>query len=227
MNNNTQNDFEYNRVIVKNPKPEWWISWPVIIIAFILFFPVGILLAWTRHTLNKKAYLYSGNSIIIILGCISLFGALVGFISSIFKGFKDGTASAIIFYLLIGAIFFAVDRKLKTYTANSRKYISIVIRDRVMDIDNIAATLPTSYENAKRDLQRMLNKGFFPGAYINEEERQIILPQRHTESSKNKSNNTTESVKMQLVKCNGCGAQNSIPVGTIGECEFCGSKLEA
>lgn len=226
MNNNIQNDFEYNRVIVKNPKTEWWISWPVIIITFILFFPVGILLAWTRHTLNKKAYLYSGNGI-IIFGCISLFGAFVFFISSIFNGFKSSTANGIIFYLLIGAIFFAVDRKLKTDTANSRKYISIVIRDRVIDIDNIAAALPTSYENAKRDLQRMLNKGFFPGAYIDEEERQIILPQRHRESSKNKSNNITESVKMQLVKCNGCGAQNSIPAGTIGECEFCGSKLEA
>ena len=72
----------------------------------------------------------------------------------------------------------------------------------------------------------MVNKGFFEGAYINESVRRIVIPRKHQEPLYNQSNNADQSIRMQIVTCKGCGANNSIAAGTVGECEFCGSKIE-
>lgn len=225
MNNNLQNDFQNTKTSVKNPKLEWWLSWPAIIIICIIFWPVGLFLIWKRTTIDKKAALFSGRTVGII-GWVSLSFAFLGLIACISDGFESDDVTAIIFFLLAGVGLVALGKKIKNNANKSRKYISIIVNNGVVDIDNIAAAIPTSYENAKKDLQKMIDKGFFEGAYINESERQIVMPKKHQEPLYNQSNNAEQSTRMQVVTCKGCGAQNSIAVGTVGECEFCGSKIE-
>lgn len=210
---------------MNSPKPEWWLSWPAIIIIFIVFFPVGLFLIWKRTTIDKKAALFSGR-VVGIFGWISLSFALLGFLVCISEGFGSDDVTAITFFLLAGAGLVTLGKKIKNSASKSRKYISIIANHGIIDIDNIAAAIPTSYDNAKKDLQKMIDTGFFEGAYINESERQIVLPEKHQEPQCNQSNNAEQSVRMQVVTCKGCGAQNSIPAGTVGECEFCGSKIE-
>ncbi|MDR3597618.1 hypothetical protein [Clostridium sp.] len=226
MNSNLQNNFQNCETLIRNPKPEWWLSWPAIVIAFIVFWPIGLFLIWKRTSIDKKAALLSGKTI-GILGWVSLSIAFIGFFVSISDGIKSDDISTIIFFLLAGAGLIALGKKIKNNADKSKKYISIIVNDGVIDIDNIAATIPTSYENAKKDLQKMINKGFFEGAYINESERQIVLPKKHQDPLYDQSNNVEENTRMQFVTCKGCGAQNSIVAGTVGECEFCGSKIEA
>lgn len=226
MNSNLQNNFQNTETLIKNPRPEWWLSWPAIVIAFIVFWPIGLFLIWKRTSIDKKAALLSGKTI-GILGWVSLSIAFLGLFVSISDGIKSDDISAIIFFLLAGAGLIALGKKIKNNADKSKKYISIIVNDGVIDIDNIAAAIPTSYENAKKDLQKMIDKGFFEDAYINESERQIVLPKKHQEPSYNQSNNVEQNARMQVVICKGCGAQNSIAAGTVGECEFCGSKIEA
>ncbi|MBC2579427.1 hypothetical protein [Clostridium sp. DJ247] len=225
MNSNLQNDFQNAKVSVKNPKPEWWLSWPAIIIICIVFWPVGLFLIWKRTTIDKKAALFSGRAI-GIFGWISLSFALLGFLVSISEGFESDDVTAILFFLLAGIGLVILGKKIKNNANKSKKYISIIVNDGVIDIDNIAAAIPTSYENAIKDLQKMIDKGFFEGAYINESVRQIVIPRKHQEPLYNQSNNADQSIRMQIVTCKGCGAHNSIATGTVGECEFCGSKIE-
>lgn len=225
MNSNLQNNFKNSETLIRNPKPEWWLSWPAIVIAFIVFWPIGLFLIWKRTSIDKKAALLSGKTI-GILGWISLSIAFLGFFVSISDGIKSDDISAIIFFLLAGAGLIALGKKIKNNADKSKKYISIIVNDGVIDIDNIATAIPTSYENAKKDLQKMIDKGFFEGAYINESERQIVLPKKHQESPYNQSNNAEQNTRMKVITCKGCGAQNSIAAGTVGECEFCGSKIQ-
>jgi len=225
MNSNLQNNSQNAKTSMRNPKPKWWLSWPAIIIICIVFWPVGLFLIWKRTTIDKKAALFSGK-VVGILGWISLSLAFLGLFVSISDGMGSDDVTAILFFLLAGVGLLALGKKTTTNADKSKKYISIIINDRVIDIDNIAAAIPTSYENAKKDLQKMIDKGFFESAYINESERQIIIPKKQQEPLYNQSSNAEQSIRMQVVTCKGCGAQNSIAAGTVGECEFCCSKIE-
>lgn len=218
-------NFNNIEVSVKNPNPKWWLSLPFIIFTFIAFFPIGIFLMWKRYTTYEKNSLQSGKAVTII-GCILLFGALSMFTVSISDGFKEGKFP-LLFYLLSGISLVLVGKKRKENTKKFKKYISIIINDEIMDIDNISALIPASYENTKEYLQNMIDNGFFQDAYIDEIRRQIVFPKKKETNSYNQFNNTENNIRMKVVTCNGCGAQNSIATGTVGECEFCGSKIEA
>lgn len=221
MNSNLQNNFEN----AQTHPIEWWLSWPAIVIAFIVFWPIGLFLTWKRFTVDKKLNLLPGK-IFFILGYACLFLVLLQLRANIFRNEKNHYIPEMIFLLLLGLCLIAVGKKIKDNDTKSKKYISIIANEGIIDIDNIAAAIPTSYDNARKDLQKMIDKGFFDGAYINESERQITLPKRHQEHSSNQSNITPESTKMHAVTCKCCGAQNSVADGTVGDCEFCGSKIE-
>lgn len=218
-------NFNNIEISVKMPKPKWWLSLPFIIFTFLAFFPIGIFLMWKRYTTYEKNSLQSGKAVTII-GCILLFGALVLFISSISDGLKEGKFG-ILFYLLSGISLILVGIKRKENVKKFKKYISIINNDEIMDIDNISAIIPASYENTKEYLQNMIDNGFFQDAYIDEIKRQIVFPKMKEAKPDNQFNNTEKNIRMKVVTCNGCGAQNSIATGTVGECEFCGSKIEA
>ena len=165
MNNNLQNNFQNAGVSVRNPKPEWWLSWPAIIIALIVFWPIGLFLIWKRTTIDKKAALLSGKTI-CIFGWISLSFAFLGLLVSISEGIGSDDVTAILFFLLAGVGLISLGKKIKNNADKSKKYISIIANDGVIDIDNIAAAIPTSYENTKKDLQKMIDKGFFRASLL-------------------------------------------------------------
>lgn len=210
----------------QNPPLKWWLSWSAIIIAFIVFFPIGLFLIWKRSLIDRKAASPLGK-IIFILGCVNLLIVFSGLVQCITtEGFASGNISKIIFFLLSGIGLIWIGKKIKNNIDKSEKYISIIANKGILDIDRIAAAIPTSYENAIKDLQNIFDEGFFGGAYINESKRQIIMPQKTQQHSSNQSNMAPESPRMHVVTCKGCGAQNSIAAGTVGDCEFCGSKIE-
>lgn len=226
MNRDLQNNYPSTKTSLKNPKLEWWLSWPAIIIICIIFWPVGLFLIWKRTTVDKKATLFSGR-VVGIFGWVSISFALLGFLVCMSEGFQSEDIKMIIFFFLAGVGLVMLGKKIRNNARKSKKYISIVVNDGITDIDSIAAAIPTVYEDVKKDLQKMIDDGFFEGAYINEAGRQIVLPRKHQEPLYNQSNHTEQSIRMQVVTCKGCGAQNSIAAGTVGECEFCGSKIKA
>jgi len=221
MNNNFQNNFQN----AQTPQIKWWLSWPFIIIVFFVFWPVSLFLIWKRSGFDKKVNLLSGNTI-FILSYASLAFAFLGLLVSISEGLTSDNIIGIMFFLLSGIGLVWVGKKLKNNADKSKKYISIIANKGIIDIDNIAAAIPTSYEITKKDLQKMIDKGFFEGAYINESERQIILPKKHQANSSDQSSMTQDNARMHAVTCKCCGAQNSVAAGTVGDCEFCGSKIE-
>lgn len=221
MNNKLQNTDTF----MNNHKSTWWVSWPLIIIIFIGFWPAALFLIWKKTTIDKRAALFSGK-IITILGFINLGIVSLGLLVCFSQGFKTDDVITMLFFLFAGVSLFVLGKNIRNNADIYKKYISIIVNGEMIDIDNIAASIPTSYENAKKDLQKMIEKGFFQGAYINEAERQLILPEKSQASSSNQFSNAKQNVNTQVVICKGCGAQNIITAGSFGECEFCGSKLE-
>jgi len=216
---------QVNKDLLKNPKLEWWLSWPVIIVATIVFWPVGVFLIWRRISLDKKTAMLSGK-VIFIAGWVFLAFAALGIAVCSGEGFKSEDKSYITFFTIAGIVLVLLGRSTKKNAIKFKKYITIIINKEITSIDNIAAAMPVTYDVCKKDLQKMIDKGYFDGAYIDESAREVVLPKHdYADISEPTVSNGSRNVEMQVVVCKGCGANNKIPKGTTGECEYCGSAL--
>ncbi|SCY91260.1 DUF4381 domain-containing protein [Alkaliphilus peptidifermentans] len=217
-----------NKDLHKNPPISWWLSWPIIIIVTIVFWPVGIFLIWKRTTIDKKAALISGK-IITIIGWISVAFAVIGLLVSISEGLGSDDVFMILFFLIAGGALIFLGRRTKQNAERFKKYISIIVNHEETSINNIAAAIPTSYEVAKKDIQKMINRGYFSGAYINETLKEIILPKEQDiyNMDTNVKVDSNPNLEMVAVRCKGCGANNKIRKGSVDECQYCGSPINS
>ena len=70
--------------------------------------------------------------------------------------------------LLFSAHF--IQKKVERYN----RYIVLLSQSPVMSVDALAASIPTTYKRACRDLQDMINKGYFPDGYVDFVNRRFI-----------------------------------------------------
>jgi hypothetical protein len=205
----------------KKTKIKWWMSWPVIIIAWIIFWPVGAVLSWRRVSVDRKAMMLS-SKFLIIAGWIGIAIAVLGIFVSFSEGFGSDDITVILFLLFAGGALLFLGKKVEKTSAIYKKYITIVANQGVTSLASIANIMNVSLENTKKDIETMINKGFFPNTYINEVTQEIVIASSQQNSDIPQSHNKN----MKVVTCQGCGANNSIPEGEVGECEFCGSILK-
>ena len=215
-----------NKDLLKNPKLPWWLSWPIIIISSLAFWPIGILLIWRRLSLDKKSAIVSGK-LVSILGWIGIaFAALMILVMFSEEGSSD-MMIAVVFFAAAGLTLIFFGRKIIKTAERFKKYISIVVNHNETMIVNIAAAIPTSFDTAKKELQKMIDKGYFAGAYINHGSGEIILPKLQNQEVSAPAQNISASVntEMTVISCKGCGANNKIIKGSISECQYCSSPL--
>ncbi len=204
-------------------------SWPVIILALCLFWPVGLFLIIRRFTLDRKSAMRAGGIGLNGLGIgLAIFGA-IGFIGCISDTSGDSTGGAIValFFVAGGVALILKAKKIKKDAENVRKYLSVIVNGNERQIDVIATSLGKSYDVAKNDIQNMINKGYLKSAYINEGTREIVLPNNNVQEQVEMvaSGTTISNITTKIVACSCCGANNTI-MGETGECEYCGSPLK-
>ncbi|ATW26804.1 hypothetical protein [Candidatus Formimonas warabiya] len=211
-----------NQNLLKNTEINWWLSWPMIVVAFIVFWPVGAFLLLRRINIDKKTALISGK-VITIIGWAGISLAVLGFFVSISQGIGKDDIGAITFLLVAGIVLLLVGKKTVKDAEMYKRYIDIVVNQEITSIDNIAATLNVSYESAREHLERMMKKGYFEGAFIDESAREIVLSKKQSQGHTEKGTGLADH--MVVVLCKNCGANNTVAKGTIGECEYCGSHI--
>ncbi len=201
-------------------------SWPVIILALCLFWPVGIFLTIKRVGMDKKAALSVGK-MIGIAGGFSYAIAIVGFIGYFPDEFTSEDISLIIFFCLAGFVLRKVAKKIKNDAESVKQYLAIIVNGNVRQLDNIAATTGKSYEVVRTEVQKMIQKGYLKNAYIDESTREVVLPNNRPVETTATYNNVSSDEKhvTKIVVCPCCGANNTI-VGESGECEYCGSPIK-
>lgn len=201
-----------------------WYSWPVIILALCVFWPVGIFLIIKRVSVDKKTSMGAGK-LIGGIGIASYCIAGIGFIACLSDGFGSDDIGMILFFGIAGFALQKVSQKIKREAEDVKKYLSVIVNGNERQIDVIASSMGKSYDVAKNDIQKLINKGYLKNAYINEGTREIVLPNIIQEQSGDMTNTSSVNVETKIVACPCCGANNTI-VGDMGECEYCGSPLK-
>lgn len=208
----------------ENEKIKGIYSWPIIIIAFCFFWPVGVALLIGRVSRDKKAAMSVGR-IVNGIAIASYVIAALGLAVCLGEGFAGEDIGMILFFGIAGVVLQRVAKKIKNDAENVKKYLSIIVNGKETRIDNIAAATGKSYTVVKEDIEKMINKGYLKGAYINELTGEIVLPNR--EEASNVVNNSAKgktTIQTRVITCKCCGAQNTIS-SAVGECEYCGSPL--
>ncbi len=204
----------------------------VVFLWFILFFPLGIYFLHRRLTEDKTESLRN-SKIVNVLGWILVsIGAL--YISLLFTtdNNAEGFTSVIIAFIFLGGIFIVPGlrvlygaRKMKQKGMRYNRYYHIV-NGKVSSIAEIARSAAVPPKVALTDIQEMIDCGFFPGAYIDLNRQEIILPGSRNNIHQVILNQSNQKEKRKkAINCPNCGANGVVTEGTATECEYCGTPL--
>ena len=202
-------------------------SWPVIILALIFFWPLGLFLIIKRTSVDKKAAMASGK-LIKGLGIASCCMAALGFLVCLSDGFDGTDVGMIIFFAAAGAALLYLANKIKKEADSVKQYLNIIVNGGERQLDSVAAATGKQYDVVKKDVQKMIDKGFLKNAYINENTREVVLPSAvptNANVAQPTGGAAPAAVQTRVIACPCCGANNTIS-GDIGECEYCGTPLK-
>jgi len=201
-------------------------SWPIIILALIFFWPLGLFLIIKKTSVDKKAAMGSGK-LIRGLGFASCGMAILGFLACIDGGFDGTDVGLIIFFAAAGGALLYLANKIKKEADGIKQYLAIVVNGGERHLDAIVAATGKPYNVVKADIQKMIDKGFLKNAYINENTREVVLTTNTAPNVANQpqTNTIATAVQTRVVACPCCGANNTVS-GASGECEYCGTPLK-
>lgn len=198
-------------------------SWAAIVLWFIFFWPIGIYLLIKKLSTDKSATVTNNGKILLAIGIFFVLGAFI-MLSSLINGESDKSTAVggILFYGIGGVLMIYASIKQKETGERYKKYIDIVINQGQTTIENIASQMQLSYEDTVKDLQKMIEKGYFKNAHIDYQNHEIIVENNQKSEESNWGNDIAEKV----IKCPNCGGNNVIRIGRVCECDFCGSPIQ-
>jgi hypothetical protein len=212
-------------------------SWILIIFTYIIFFPVSLVLIYKKLAIDDSSDLKSSTKY-SIFGWIFTVIFLIMFLSSL--GIDDsvgGKIEVIIFFAVItgipGILAILKARKIKVRYNRYQKYMEIIGDNYITPIDNITQSIQVSFDEAKKDLNTMIEQGYLGDGYLDLNKHQLVIP--YLGDYKNETtvkvefvNNFMEQERQPVTKvitCKNCGANNTITTGIASECDFCGSPI--
>ena len=196
------------------------ISWVWIILAFIFFWPVGIVLLIIRLNSDRTAAMRCGKALGVVSIIVIIFGVFL-MLGDLFVG---------IIFLAAGIVLNILSRRTKKKAARSRQYISLIANNRMTSLDEIASAVGLPFDTVTNDLNNMIREGYFTGLYLDIPGRKIVLPQgapaQHSAPTAGFENAPAAQniPQPRVVECKGCGA-NATLMGAVGTCEYCGGPL--
>lgn len=199
-------------------------SWIAIIIMMCVFWPIGVYLLYKRLKVDRKAAMGSGKalslfgiSLIAMGGCALLVGVL---------DTDSDTVIGALFFLVLGVVLKRMATKNKKQAMRVRQYIALIINQRITSLDELARATGCTYNVVCDDLNKMIEKGYLPGAYLNLSLRRIMLPGQKAPVYQQNNAQQRKQARTKVITCKGCGAEMIVAEGTIRKCEYCGTPLQ-
>ena len=206
----------------------------VVVIAFLAFWPLGIVLLLIKLGSDRSATLKEGvgktmkavSVILLAMGTIAAFmGIMQGEIEIVFGAALFGTG---------GVVLWIFATRMKKTGALYKKYISNVVNQGHTDIRTIAANMGVKYSEAVVDLQKMINSGYFQKAQLDAAKGTITLTQPQSQGGIQfgpfqlpfqQQQAQAQVPEARAFVCHSCGANIRVNYGTTAECEYCGALV--
>lgn len=204
----------------------------------IFFFPVGFYYIYKRCTCNKldasnnskrlKTFAY----ILMVIGFIYFFMGMSGGMTT-----EGETVDTSIFFMALiifgglGIIFMLKAIKLGKPGKRYLLYKSIIASGQEANISSIAQMVSEEPEKVEREIQELIDEGYFTGVFIDFNTKEIMSNQRQQMDQRIVINVvpptalTEMKPKIKTIKCPNCGGNNQVIDGQTCECEFCGAPL--
>lgn len=224
---------------IKAPQPSRGSAWSTIVFMMIFFFPIGICLMMYKLHVDVENYQSNARK-------TAVFGWLIA-VPNIYIVFSEITSEtgylslneALIFipFLCFGLALILIARKYKRLGKKYSRYLAVLRNSPNGNIENIASLMKCTYEEACKDLQKMIDKDLLPDTYIDEIRGIIIGPMIRKPSVDYSSllddynnlvgalANNAKQKEPKAAKCPHCGAITS-KENNNGSCEYCGSPFE-
>lgn len=220
-----------------NKKPEeFWCSWPIIIFALYVFFPLGIYLIIKKQKLHRRNIFTVGQKTLYASISLFAFGVLCCLpkIISLFVNTPElppieglnydvnthvlETTVGIVFIILAIIVFF-ISIYQKKQGKKYRKYISCIVNKGLCDLDEISNKTSINKVNVIKDLETLIEKRYLNNYELDIEENRIYNIDEEKKRRIEKLKNT------RVVECPNCHANNKLEE-KVGKCEFCNSYIE-
>lgn len=179
----------------------------------------------------------TSRSAIVVHRIMGILASVVGYfvdfifgITLLFGKLKDAASIIVLLiFLVIGTLLIIYGIKTKRRIQRFKKYVSIMSLENETSLENIANSCSQSLDFVTKDLQTMINQKFFTNAYIDKNTNTIILERKNTAYTHDtvKKADAVKPNNSKAVTCKNCGASNNITIGTVAECEFCGSVINS
>ena len=195
------------------------IAWGWIIALIILIWPVGFFLLFRRIKTDKTAIL-ENSKMVSILSYVLLGLGILYAIGSVGTG--DGLSGTFVIWVVGGILLNVIARRMKATGKRYKEYIELIVNQSRRSIDYIATVVGVSYSTVVTELQKMIEIGYFTGAYIDEGIREIVLAQ----PSRQAMPQADANAQSKKVTCSSCGAHGVVVIGQVGQCEYCDSPLQ-
>ncbi len=202
-----------------------FILWPVVIIWFLLFMPVGFLLFHRKMKTDKEGAKINSR-IMVLLGIIVLL--LNCYYCYWFKFVNTGAEFSeaipgIILLTCISLHMFYGSRKVKESGVRYQRYMELIVDNHQTNTERIAAMMALDFPKAIKEIQEIIDGGYLEDSYLYDNNRRIHLSDRFSRT--NIRHEATKAESLKVLICQNCGAQNKVTTGTVCECEYCKTPL--
>ena len=221
-----------NNLNMQKNKKEVFYSWPIILIALYVFFPLGIYLIIKKQQLHRKnTFTTHKKTFKAAIGLFIVAGIFyLPMIFSIFdndKELKETANSGLgfgFFFTILGTVILLISFYQKNKAEKYRQYLSLIVNRDTENLDEIATKMNLDKSKVIKDIRILLDKKFLPCEYDLDIEDNRIYDVHKAKRKKEEREREIEK-NTRVVKCPNCYANNKL-TEKIGRCEYCNSYIE-
>lgn len=216
-------------------------SWPFIIIALLVFFPLGFILLLIKKELHRRNVFEIGNTAIKVGVIFLLIGAFIEFyFSNIIIVVGSDLAHIGDIIKVYGIIILITGFISKLQAMHYKKYIQIVVNEKISSIDSIKEVSKESSAKVEKTLNELIRKRYLKDYQINNNEVKYIPRDAEIEDYGKYDNtsfhpdvnrvietniiNDKSVASGKIVNCPNCGANNKVSY-TSNKCSYCNTDL--
>lgn len=138
----------------------------------------------------------------------------------------DSSYLGCLYFIMGGLLPLYLAIQLKIKEIRFQQYLTCVLDQGITSIVELSLAFQNNPADVVEILNEMLQAQYFGNAYIDQVRQALVFPHReYVNTGSKNSANGVQSENTEVVVCKNCGGNNTILVGQVCECEFCGSPI--